>query len=119
MKEIRNYRFEAEISANGVTIRGRLRGPEITQGAEDGSFTVTVLGMVSRQIPGSGTVMQHAGRVVTEFDATSEPVGDPSFTSGQAEDPAEVCAAFEGVTPGGGHWPDPGRSDVHKPMAGR
>lgn len=49
-----------------MTIRGRLRGPEVTEVNEDGSFTVTAPGM-----------------------------GEPVFTGGQAEGPAEVCSAFE------------------------
>lgn len=92
-KEIRNYRFRATFSANGVTVRGQSSGPEVLEVHEDGSSTVTVMGVVSRQVRGEGTVMQHAGRTVTQFDAAGEQVGEP-VVFGQLEDAREVCSAF-------------------------
>jgi hypothetical protein len=94
-KQIRTYRFTAELSANGVTITGRSRGPEVVEHHADGTSTMTAMGVVSRQVRGAGTVMQAAGRVVVELDADGEQVGEPTFQAGQAEDPSEVCAAFE------------------------
>ena len=95
VKQRRNFRFTAAFSANGRTIVGRSRGPEVVEYHPDGTSTMTVMGVVSRQVKGAGTVMQHAGRTVTELDATGEQVGDPTFMAGQFEDPSEVCAAFE------------------------
>lgn len=93
-KEIRNYRFRAVFSANGVSVRGQSSGPEVLEVHEDGSSTVTVMGVVSRQVRGGGTVMQHAGRMVTEFDAAGQQVGEP-LERGQFDDAEEVCSAFE------------------------
>ena len=95
VKEIRNFRFTADLSAHGVTITGRARGPEILEVHEDGTTTVSVMGVVSRQLPGQGTVMQHAGRMVVQYDAQGEPIGEPVL-AGQFDEASEVCQAFEG-----------------------
>jgi hypothetical protein len=95
LKQRRNYRFTATISANGVSITGRTRGPEVVEYHEDGTSTMTVMNVVSRQIPGLGTVMQQAGRVVVELDENGDQIGDATFEAGQFDDPSEVCAAFE------------------------
>jgi hypothetical protein len=95
VKQRRNFRFVAEFSANGVTIVGRSRGPELVEYHEDGTSTMTVMGVVSRQVRGAGTVMQHAGRTVVELDADGEEIGDPVFQAGQFDDAGEVCVAFE------------------------
>ena len=53
------------------------------------------MGVVSRQLPGRGTVMQHAGRMVVQDDATGELLGEPVL-HGQFDEASEVCQAFEG-----------------------
>ena len=85
----------SDIGANGVSITGRTRGPEVVEHHEDGTSTMTVMNVVSRQIPGLGTVMQQAGRVVVELDENGDQIGDATFEAGQFDDPSEVCAAFE------------------------
>lgn len=95
VKQRRNFRFTASFSANGVTIVGRSHGPEVVEHHEDGTSTMTVMGVVSRQVRGQGTVMQHAGRLVVELDENGDEIGDPTFAAGQFDDASEVCAAFE------------------------
>ena len=52
------------------------------------------MGVVGRHLPGGGNVLQHAGRMVIELDASGEPVGDPVM-AGVFDSPELVCAAFE------------------------
>lgn len=94
-REIRNYRFAALLTANGVTVRGWSNGPEITEWHPDGTATRSVMGVVGRHLPRGGNVLQHAGRMVVELDASGDPVGDPVM-SGVFDSPELVCAAFEG-----------------------
>lgn len=93
-KETRNYRFSAVFTANGVSVRGWSHGPEITEWRPDGTATVSVMGVVGRHLPGGGNVLQHAGRMVVELDASGEPVGTPVM-SGVFDSPELVCAAFD------------------------
>ena len=91
-KEIRNYRFRGTLSANGVTVEGISRGPEIWTYAEDGSATMEVHGVVNRRVPGHGTVTLFAGYQVVVIDGETETV--LVEVTGQAEDAAELCAIF-------------------------
>lgn len=72
-REIRNYRFAALLTANGVTVRGWSNGPEITEWHPDGTATRSVMGVVGRHLPRGGNVLQHAGRMVVELDASGDP----------------------------------------------
>ena len=91
-KEIRNYRFRGTLTANGVTIEGQARGPEIWTYHPDGSATVQVHGVVNRRVPGQGTVTLFAGYQVILVDGEDETVlVEPT---GQAESAAQLCAVF-------------------------
>lgn len=91
-KEIRNFRFRGTLSANGVTIEGVSRGPEIWTYGADGTATVQVHGVVNRRVPGQGTVTLFAGYQVILIDGDDETVlVEPT---GQAEDAAQLCAIF-------------------------
>lgn len=91
-KEIRNYRFRGTLSANGVTIEGISRGPEIWTYAPDGSSTVAIHGVVNRRVPGQGTVTLHAGYALVAVDGDVEVrLVEPT---GQEEDAAELCSVF-------------------------
>jgi hypothetical protein len=91
-REIRNFRFRGTLSANGVTIEGTSRGPEIWTYHPDGTASVQVHGVVNRRIPGQGTVTLSAGYTVVLVDGDDETV--LVETTGQAEDAAELCAVF-------------------------
>lgn len=91
-KEIRNYRFRGTLSANGVSIEGISRGPEIWTYEPDGSATVAIHGVVNRRIPGKGTVTLHAGYALVLVDGDVEVrLVEPT---GQEEDAAQLCALF-------------------------
>lgn len=91
-KEIRNYRFRGTLSANGVSIEGLARGPEIWTYDEDATATVQIHGVVNRRVPGQGTVTLHAGYQVVLIDGDTETVVvEPT---GQAENAAELCSLF-------------------------
>jgi hypothetical protein len=93
-KELRNYRFRGELTANGVTVQGISRGPETTTFHPDGSYTVEVHGIVNRRAPGLGTVTLASGLTVTHVDGENEV---ELFQSGpDDEDISELCAAFTG-----------------------
>jgi hypothetical protein len=91
-KEIRNFRFRGTLSANGVTIEGISRGPEIWTFHPDGTASLQVHGVVNRRVPGQGTVTLSAGYTVVLVDGDDETV--LVETTGQAEDAAELCAVF-------------------------
>ncbi|WP_377641813.1 hypothetical protein [Oryzobacter terrae] len=91
-KEIRNYRFRGTLTANGVTLEGVSRGPEIWTYAPDGSATVAIHGVVNRRVPGQGTVTLHAGYALVAVDGDVEVrLVDPT---GQEEDAAQLCSLF-------------------------
>ena len=91
-KEIRTYRFRGTLSANGVSVEGISRGPEIWTYNADGTATVQVHGVVNRRVPGHGTVTLSAGYKVVIIDGETETVVvEPT---GQAEDAAQLCAIF-------------------------
>lgn len=91
-KEIRNFRFRGTLSANGVTIEGISRGPEIWTYHPDGTASLQVHGVVNRRVPGHGTVTLSAGYTVVFIDDDGETV--LVETTGQTEDASELCAVF-------------------------
>lgn len=96
VREIRNLRFRALIEANGRTVRGWARGPEIRTFASDGTeLTYVELGVVGRHLTG-GNVMQKVGRAVYELDPDTGEL-DLVFESARGDDLALVC---EGLDPG-------------------
>ncbi|MFW5471110.1 hypothetical protein ACOCJ4_13815 [Knoellia sp. CPCC 206435] len=91
-REIRNYRFRSDITANGVTIQGTSRGPELITYTDEDTFTVAVHGVVNRRVPGAGTVTLASGRSVLVVDGESETV---TFRSGPDDETfADLCDAF-------------------------
>ncbi|KGN41826.1 hypothetical protein [Knoellia aerolata] len=91
-KEIRNFRFRSDISANGVTLHGLAMGPETATFHPDGSFTVEAHGIVNRRVKGMGTVTLFSGLTITDIDGETEV---ELFRSGpDDEDVSELCAAF-------------------------
>ena len=90
-REIRNYRFGSTSTANGITVPGRTRGPELWTYSEDGSSQVQRVGVVNRRIPGEGTVTIFAGYEVVLADGEAEVVVS---SAGQREDVALMCTAF-------------------------
>lgn len=92
-KEIRNFRFRGTLAANGVTIEGVSRGPEIWSYHPDGTASLQVHGVVNRRVPGHGTVTLSAGYTVVFVDGDG---GETVLveTTGRAEDAAELCAVF-------------------------
>lgn len=91
-REIRNYRFRSDITANGLTIHGTSRGPELITYTDEDTYTVAVHGVVNRRVPGAGTVTLASGRTVVTVDGESETV---TFQSGPDDETfADLCAAF-------------------------
>ncbi|GGB88433.1 hypothetical protein N798_09350 [Knoellia flava TL1] len=92
-KEIRNYLFRGELTANGVTVQGVTHGPDVTTYHDDGTATAMVLGVVNRRVPGAGTVTLASGLTINNIDREGEEV--VIFHSGPEEESiAEVCSAF-------------------------
>lgn len=83
VRELRNFRFASETTANGKSVRGVSRGPEMAYFHEDGSTTVHIHGIVNRTVPGSGTVRLAWGHGITLWpadgsdDIVIEPTGGP------------------------------------------
>jgi hypothetical protein len=92
-KEIRNFRFQSTSTANGVSIRGRSIGPEISTVNQDGSTSVQIMGVVNRQIPGQGMVTMRTGYDLLFIDGDVEVLLD---SAGPREDVALICSAFGG-----------------------
>lgn len=94
VREIRNLRFDAVLEANGRTVRGWARGPEMRTYAADGTeLTYVELGVVGRHLKG-GNVMQKVGRAVYVMGEDGELVLD--FEAHEGESMALVC---EGLDP--------------------
>lgn len=95
VREIRVLRFEALIEANGRTVRGWARGPEMRTFSPDGTeLSYVELGVVGRHLRG-GNVMQKVGRAVHELNPETGEL-DLVFESAEGEDMALVC---EGLDP--------------------
>lgn len=91
-KQIRNYRFRGELTANGITVQGIARGPEVLTFHPDGSFTVDVHGVTNRRAPGLGTVTLFSGHVIVDVDGENEV---EIFQSGPDDELiGELCSAF-------------------------
>lgn len=96
------FRFRSTLTAGDVVVDSRAYGPTVEEHAEDGSVTVTQLGVTMRNVPGSGTVGPNAGRIVKVVDVDGEElvVAERGFEQG----PEELCSVLRGETP------PPGRS---------
>ena len=84
---IDNARFHVTFSANGKSLPGTVAGPALIVANEDGTQTVTVVGVAQRHAPGAGAVVQ-AGRVVLTVDEHGEVV---EFEAGVDDPLTEVC----------------------------
>jgi len=91
-KEIRNFRFRSTSTANGVSVEGTTRGPEIWTFAEDGSSTLHRVGVVNRRIPGQGTVTIFSGYELKYINGDLELL--LSEPAGQREPVELMCSAF-------------------------
>jgi hypothetical protein len=92
-REIRNFRFRSTSTANGVTVNGIARGPEIWTYDEGGSSTGRIRGVVNRRIPGQGVVTLFAGY---EIQLMKSPDADAVvvFSAGPREEAKLLCSAF-------------------------
>lgn len=93
VREIRNLRFDAVLEANGRTVRGWARGPEMRTFAADGTeLTYVELGVVGRHLTG-GNVMQKVGRAVYVLGEDGEMT--LVFEAHEGDDMALVCAGLD------------------------
>jgi len=86
--------FNVTLSANGTSINGHVAGPAKIVFNEDGTLTISVLGVSQRHVPGAGIVAGMAGRVVLllTLDANGEVIAeDVVFQAGLNEPRDEVC----------------------------
>jgi hypothetical protein len=83
VREMRLFKFRSTSSANGKSVKGRAMGPETAVFHPDGSATVHIRGIVTRVVPGAGTVRLAWGSGITVWpadggdDIVIEPTGGP------------------------------------------
>lgn len=69
VREFRHFKFRSTSSANGKSVKGLTMGPETAVFNPDGSATVHIRGIVTRIVPGSGTVKLAWGSGITVWPA--------------------------------------------------
>jgi hypothetical protein len=95
IRQIGQAVFHGSLSANGKSIPSKVAGPEMLTLNDDGSVTLTVVGVTHRNVPGAGHVGSNAGRftVLLTFDENGEVIGEELVEAAGLFDPlAEICA---------------------------
>jgi len=86
--------FKTSLSANGKALNGHVAGPAKIVFNEDGTITISIVGVAHRNAPGEGNVGSVAGRevVVLTLNANGEVIAeDVIFQAGLNEQLDEVC----------------------------
>lgn len=94
-RQISQAVFHGSLSANGKTLTSKVAGPEMSTFNDDGTVTLTVLGVSHRNVPGAGHIGATAGRLIVllTFDENGQVIGEELVSQSGLADPLEdICA---------------------------